>query len=68
MWVGLVLHRCVSPLVLGLVYFSTVTPIGLVLRVLGKDPLRLRFDREAESYWIERRPPGPAGPTMSKQF
>jgi len=67
-WFGLLLHRCVSPVVLGLVYFTTVTPIAVLLRALGKDPLRLRFDREAESYWIERRPPGPAGHTMSKQF
>jgi len=49
-------------------YFTTVTPIGLLLRALGKDPLRLRFDGTAESYWIDRRPPGPAGHTMSKQF
>jgi hypothetical protein len=68
MRIGLLLHRCVSPLVLGLVYFSTVTPIAVVLRRIGKDPLRLRFDRQAETYWIDRRPPGPAGHTMSKQF
>src|SRR5262249_45291617 len=68
LWIGLLLHRCVSPVVLGLVYFTTVTPIGLLLRSVGKDPLRLRFDRAAESYWIDRRPPGPAGHTMSKQF
>jgi predicted membrane metal-binding protein len=66
--IGLLVHKCVSPIVLGLVFFSTVTPIGLVLRALGKDPLRLRFDREAPTYWIERRPPGPAGDSMPNQF
>ena len=68
LWIGLLLHKCVSPIVLGLVFFSTVTPIGLLLRALGKDPLRLRFDPEAPTYWIERRPPGPAGHSMPNQF
>jgi len=45
-----------------------VTPIGLVLRALGKTPLRLRFDPAAPTYWIDRRPPGPAGTTMPNQF
>lgn len=68
LWIGLLLHAIVSPIVLGVVFFSTVTPIGLLLRALGKDPLRLRFDRTARTYWIERRPPGPAGDSMPKQF
>ena len=68
LWIGLLMHKVVSPVVLGLVFFSTVTPIGLLLRALGKDPLRLRFEAEATSYWIERRPPGPAGHTMPRQF
>jgi predicted membrane metal-binding protein len=68
LWIGLLMHRVVSPIVLGLLFFSTVTPIGLLLRALGKDPLRLRFDPEAPTYWIERRPPGPAGDSMSNQF
>ena len=68
LWIGLLLHRVVSPLVLGLVFFSTVTPIGLVLRALGKDPLRLTFDPAAPTYWIERRPPGPPGHTMPNQY
>jgi hypothetical protein len=68
LWIGLLMHKVVSPVVLGLVFFSTVTPIGLLLRALGKDPLRLRLEPDAPSYWIERRPPGPAGHTMSNQF
>jgi hypothetical protein len=66
--IGLLMHKVISPVVLGLVFFSTVTPIALVLRALGKDPLRLRFDAEAPSYWIERRPPGPTAHTMPRQF
>ena len=65
---GLMLHRCVSPVVLGLVFCTTITPIGLFLRVTGKDVLRLRLDREASTYWIERQPPGPPPDTMRYQF
>jgi Saxitoxin biosynthesis operon protein SxtJ len=68
LWIGLLMHKVVSPVVLGLVFFSTVTPIGLLIRALGKDPLRLRFDPEAPTYWIERRPPGPPGHSMRNQF
>lgn len=65
---GLLLNRVVNPLVMGLLFYFTVTPIGLVMRALGKDPLRLRFDRGAPSYWIERQPPGPKPETMRQQF
>ena len=53
---------------LGLLFFATVTPMGLAMRALGKDPLRLRFEPELKSYWIERQPPGPAPETMKNQF
>jgi saxitoxin biosynthesis operon SxtJ-like protein len=66
--IGLLLHRVVSPVVMGLIFFATITPMGLVMRWFGHDPLRLGFDADARSYWIERRPPGPAPETMSNQF
>jgi len=65
---GLLLHRIVNPLVLGLLFFVAVTPTALVMRLLGKDVLGLKFEPEAESYWIKREPPGPAPRTMTKQF
>ncbi len=65
---GLALGKITSPLVTGLLFYLVVTPLGIVLRVLGKDPLRLRLEPGAKSYWIERRPPGPAGDTMRHQF
>lgn len=65
---GLLLHRIVSPIVLGFMFFVVVTPIGLLMRAFGKDPLRLRFDRVVRSYWIERKPPGPAPESLSDQF
>ena len=57
MKVGGLLHVVVSPVLLVLFYFGAVLPIGLVLRLMGKDLLRLR--RGDETYWIERQPPGP---------
>ncbi len=65
---GLALHKVVSPLVMGLLFFLTVTPMALILRGLGKDPLHRKFDPDATSYWIERSPPGPAPETMRQQF
>ena len=65
---GLLLHRVVNPIIMALLFFSTVTPTGLVMRLLGKDPLRLRFQPEAKSYWIARQPPGPPPEGMKNQF
>ncbi len=65
---GLHLGKITNLLVMGLLFYLVVTPLGIVLRVLGKDPLRLRLESGAKSYWIERRPPGPAGDTMRHQF
>lgn len=66
--VGLLLHRVVNPLVMGVMFYGVITPIGLVMRRSGRDPLRKRIDPDARSYWIDRRPPGPAPETMSNQF
>lgn len=65
---GLALHRVVSPTVMAVLFYLTVTPVGLLMRLFGKDPLRLRFDAKAESYWIVREPPGPDPETMRNQF
>jgi hypothetical protein len=51
----------VSHLLLGAVYFLLVTPIGLVMRLVGYDPMHRRFDPRAESYW-RARDPGPPDP------
>ena len=65
---GLLLHRVVSPLVIGAVFFLCVTPIGLIMRLLGKDVLSLRRRADLASYWIVRDPPGPEPGTITKQF
>jgi len=65
---GLLLFKVVNPIVLGVIFGLTIIPIGLLLRAFGKDLLRMKFDPEAKSYWIEREPPGPAPETMGQQF
>lgn len=65
---GILLSKVVSPIALGILFYVVITPIGLVIRLAGKDPLRLKFDPNAESYWIPREPPGPPPGSMTNQF
>ena len=44
----------VSHVVLAVVYYLVLTPIGLVMRLVGYDAMKRRFDREATSYWVDR--------------
>src|SRR5262245_36964224 len=61
---GLLLSKVVSPVVLTILFYTTVTPIGFLMRWSGKDPLRLRRNGAAQSYWILREPPGPTPDSM----
>jgi hypothetical protein len=65
---GWLLHAIVSPLVLGILFYGCITPIGLLMRLAGKDPMRRKFEPAAKSYWIVREPPGPAPETFRNQF
>ena len=65
---GLVLFKVVNPVVLGLIWLTTIVPIGLLMRAFGHDPLRLKAAPQAATYWVKREPPGPAAETMEQQF
>lgn len=65
---GLLLHAIISPIVMGLLFYLVVFPTGVLMRLTGKDLLRLKFDPKAESYWIRREPPGPARGSFDNQF
>ena len=65
---GLLLHKIVTPVVMSLLFFVTVTPIGLIMRLFGKRPLQLGFEPQIESYWIVLDPPGPAPESMKMPF
>lgn len=65
---GSLLGAIVTPIVMALLFFLVVTPIGLLMRLFGKDTLQRRGPRQGDSYWIEREPPGPSGESMREQF
>ncbi len=65
---GMLLHVVVNPIVMAILFYVAVLPTGLLMRAMGKDILHLKHDPESESYWILRRPPGPAPETMKDQF
>jgi hypothetical protein len=68
MKLGLLLFRVTNPLILGLLFFGVVMPMGLLMRLAGKDPMRRSFEPGSASYWINRTPPGPAPDSMKNQF
>ncbi len=59
MALGSRLHRITSPLILGIIFFLVVMPIGLLMRLLGKNPMA-RARAGQPSYWVPRQPPGPS--------
>ena len=50
---GEILGKVIAPIVMGFIYFLIITPIGLLMRLLGKDLLSIKFNKE-KSYWIKR--------------
>jgi hypothetical protein len=65
---GLLLFKIISPITLGVIYYGVMTPMSLFLRWRNKDILRLKYDPQATSYWIQRDPPGPEPESMKNQF
>lgn len=66
--IGLLLHQIVSPVVLALLFYGCIVPVGFLMRLSGKDPLRQKYEPAAESYWISRAPPGPSSESFTNQF
>jgi cobalamin biosynthesis protein CobD/CbiB len=65
---GLVLGRIVNPIVLALLFYFVVLPIGLLMRISSKGQFASRRNRAGESYWVRRDPSGPPPETMKRQF
>jgi hypothetical protein len=68
MRLGELLGRVVNPLVIGLIFFGIFTPVGLVMRIFGRDAMARRFDSDLKSYWLKRDPPGPADDSYQNTF
>lgn len=65
---GLLLHKIVNPVVLGLMFFVIITPIAAITRLFGGKLLSLGYDKSLPSYWQRRAPPGPEPETIRNQF
>lgn len=67
-WFGLLLAGIVSPIVLALLFYLVILPIGLLMRMFGKSSVASGRDHRVETYWIRRKIPGPPPETMKHQF
>ena len=55
MRLGILLGTIVSPIVMGIVYFAVITPIGLIMKLFGKDVLNLKIDKNKNTYWTLKK-------------
>ena len=62
---GMILGAIVAPVVMGVVFFLVITPIGLFMKIIGKDLLKKRYEKKKTTYWIIR---GKPVSTMKQQF
>lgn len=68
MAIGLTLGAIVTRIILSLVFLVAVVPIGLAMRLVGKDPLQRELDPEADSYWIAKKYDIPDRSRLEKYF
>jgi len=62
---GIILGSIIAPIVMGVVFFLVITPIGLFMKIIGKDLLSIKYDKKKETYWVKRDKPTS---TMKQQF
>jgi hypothetical protein len=65
--IGMLLHKVVNPLVTGLLFYLVFTPVGILLRMFGKDVLKLE-KHAGDTYWIVRTPASSDPGSMTRQF
>lgn len=65
---GMLLGRIIAPIVMALIFFVAVTPVALIMRLFGKDPLQKKPDPNADSYWIARDDENTPMGSMKNQF
>ena len=51
---GILLGKIISPIIMGIIFFLVVTPIGLLMRLFGKDVINLKLNKNESSYWVEK--------------
>jgi hypothetical protein len=65
---GLLMYRVVNPVIMAILFFGAILPIGLAMRLFGKDFLNLARDRSSPTYWLPRADPRPPSESMRQQF
>ena len=61
---GLLLGRIISPIVLAVLFYGVITPISVITRLFGRDPLRLKAKANVKTFWIARQ----TGESLSDSF
>ena len=62
---GLFLGSIIAPIVMAIIFFAVITPIGIIMNLIKKDFLGKKIDKNKETYWIKYKKPNS---TMKKQF
>lgn len=65
---GLLMYRVVNPVIMSILFFGAILPIGWTMRLFGKDFLRLRRQPSLQTYWLPRADPRPPSESMRQQF
>ena len=65
---GSAMHAVTSPIALGLVFLTTIVPIGFLLRIFRVDSLHIRSREPEQSYWVARSPDDQRSRSMKNQF
>jgi hypothetical protein len=65
---GAMLQTVTNPIVMAILFASTIVPFGFIMRLFGRDALKLQRSPGLETYWIARNPPGPPPQSMKDQF
>lgn len=65
---GLLMYRVVNPAIMAILFFGAILPIGLMMRLFGKDFLHLGRDRSSRTYWLPRSDPRSPSEAMRQQF
>ena len=68
MKLGELMNHVVSPIVLGVIFFGVFAPVGVAMRLFGRDAMAREWDEALPSYWKRRDPPGPADDSFNDQF
>ena len=65
---GLLMYRVVNPVIMAILFFGAMLPIGLLMRLFGKDFLKLERVSSLPTYWLPRSDPRPPSESMRQQF